>query len=319
MSDSYHYPPEVFSLLVDTIPLLCRSKDDVLLFLRGAGIPLADLADLQRRVNTDRENINKYEITRTVLQTINERGDSYLRHRREVLKRVVEFEDYSSCWPADQLKAKGLTAEIRRVVNVKDSFTKMSQERDKEKGERVHAATLAREQALERQSRLAQVKSDFYALFGMANEPQKRGIHLEKVLNDLFGVFGILVKENFKRRSPDGPEVIEQIDGVIELDAHLYLVEMKWVSGPIGVGLISQHLVRLFSRADARGLFIASDGYAETTISQCRDFLSQKIIALCTLHEFVALLEREGNLQELLRKKVRIAELDKQPFQEILA
>jgi len=32
MAEAFHYPPEILSLLVDTIPLLCRSKKDVVLF-----------------------------------------------------------------------------------------------------------------------------------------------------------------------------------------------------------------------------------------------------------------------------------------------
>jgi len=43
MADSFHYPPEILKLLIDTIPLLCRSKKDVLLFLEGAGVEFADL------------------------------------------------------------------------------------------------------------------------------------------------------------------------------------------------------------------------------------------------------------------------------------
>lgn len=35
MDDRYHYPADVFNLLVDTIPLLCKSKKDVMLFLEG--------------------------------------------------------------------------------------------------------------------------------------------------------------------------------------------------------------------------------------------------------------------------------------------
>jgi len=35
---TFHYPPELFSLLVDVIPLLNRSKPDVLTFFRGAGV-----------------------------------------------------------------------------------------------------------------------------------------------------------------------------------------------------------------------------------------------------------------------------------------
>jgi len=319
MDESFHYPAELTNLLVDTIPLLCRSKDDVVLFFRGAGVPDADLADMQRRVLTDRSGINKYEIARTVVQRINEKGDRYLRPRREVVKRVVEFEDFSSCWPSDQLKAKGLVGEVRRVVNVKDSFTRMAEERDKEREERARTAQMARVQAQERRDRICAVKADLYALFALRDNPQHRGTHLEKVLNALFHAYGILVKENFKRRSPDSHEVIEQVDGVIELDARLYLVEMKWVAAPIGVGLISQHLVRLYGRADVRGFFIASDGYADTAISQCREALANKVIALCTLQEFVALLEGEGHLEDMLRRKIRAAELDKQPYLPVLS
>ncbi|HNL92227.1 MAG TPA: hypothetical protein PKH01_04950 [Pseudomonadales bacterium] len=95
MAEQFHYPPEVLSLLVDTIPLLCRSKKDVVLFLQDSGVDPSDLADVSRTVRTAPEAINKYEITRTVLAKVNIRGDSRLRPRREIIKRVVEFEDYS--------------------------------------------------------------------------------------------------------------------------------------------------------------------------------------------------------------------------------
>ena len=38
MTITYQYPPELFSLLVDAIAVLCKSKKDVLLFFRGAGV-----------------------------------------------------------------------------------------------------------------------------------------------------------------------------------------------------------------------------------------------------------------------------------------
>lgn len=252
MEESYHYPPEVLNLLVDTVPLLCRSKNDVLMFFRGAGVSELIMSDLSRRVSVDRENINKYEISRTVIQRINEKGDSELQTRREVVKRVVEFEDFSTCWPNDQLKAKGLVGELRRVVNVKDSFTRMSNEREREKQERIKMREKEIAEKRKRQEEIEKIKTDFYALFGLENEPQKRGKHLEKVLNALFSSYGILVKEDFKRVDPDGAGIIEQIDGVVELAGHIYLVEMKWVKGPVGVEKLSQHLVRIYGSHDAR-------------------------------------------------------------------
>jgi len=79
MNIIYHYPPELLTLLIDTIPLLCKSKNDTLSFLRGSGVDGNTLADLKRRVATDRENINKYEIVRTTLTRLNEKGEGSLK------------------------------------------------------------------------------------------------------------------------------------------------------------------------------------------------------------------------------------------------
>lgn len=318
MDKSYHYPPELTQLLIDTIPLLCRSKNDVLLFFRGAGTAETLMADLQSKLARDRSSVNKYELARTIIERLNTKGDSCLRQRRELLKRVVEFEDFSTCWPNDQLKAKGLVGEVRRVINVKDSFTRINKEREAEREQRLREAADQRKLKARRLAQLEAARANLYALFALEDKPQERGILLEKAINGLFSACGILVKENFKRHAPDNAKVIEQIDGVIELDGKLYLVEMKWVSEKIGVDLMAQHLVRLFSRADTRGLFIATNGFAETAISQCREALGQKIISLCGLDEIIAVLEARGSLDELLRKKIRAAELEKEPFVKVV-
>ncbi|MCX7365200.1 MAG: hypothetical protein NTV97_25680, partial [Alphaproteobacteria bacterium] len=120
---TYHFPPELFGLLVDTIPLLNRSKRDVITFFRGAGAP-SDITDgLTARLKEDRNSVNKYEMVRVVLDRLNSRGEATLRERREVVRRVVEFTNFDVCWPTDQLSARGLVASIREVVNQKDAFT----------------------------------------------------------------------------------------------------------------------------------------------------------------------------------------------------
>ena len=47
---------------------------------------------------------------------------------------------------ADELKAKGLVADIRKVVNVKDSFTRMKQEKEREQAERRRDVAIAARQ-----------------------------------------------------------------------------------------------------------------------------------------------------------------------------
>ena len=110
---TFHYPPELFNLLVDVLPLLNRSKPDVLVFFRGAGVPDSMISDITVHLRAAPKDVNKYQMVRTVLERLNAKGESTLRERREVLRRVVGFANFDSCWPDDQLKAKGLVASIR--------------------------------------------------------------------------------------------------------------------------------------------------------------------------------------------------------------
>lgn len=318
MAEHFHYPPEVFNLLVDTIPLLCRSKPDVILFLQGAGVASEDLAEVSRVVQTNRDVITKFEIVRKTLTKVNERGDSGLRPRREIIRRVTEFDSFDTCWDSDRLKAKGLVAELSKIVNVKDSFTRMKQERYSEREQ-----LLARQQAeqaitAERRAKITDVSKRLSALFAMDDKPQERGKLLEGVLNDLFKAYGIHVREDFRRKDPDTGTVLEQIDGVIELGGVIHLVEMKWLNAPVGIGEFSPHLSRLFMRPNANGIFIATNGYTDPVVAECRNALNLKTIFLCSLQEFVMLLQRQGDLVAFLKKKSQAAIVDKIPFLELL-
>jgi hypothetical protein len=319
MAEQFHYPPEVFSLLVDTVPLLCRSKQDVVLFFEGAGVSADDLAEVSHIVRTDRNAINKFEIVRNVLAKLNKRGDSGLRPRREVIKRVAEFDNFDTCWDSDRLKAKGLVAELGKTVNVKDSFTRMKQERDAERGQVLSRRHADQAEAAAKRAKIQDVSKRLFALFTLDEKPQERGKLLEVVLNDLFKAYGVHVREDFRRRSPDSGTVLEQIDGVIDLDGAIHLVEMKWLNVPVGMGEFSPHLSRLFLRANAHGIFIATNGYTESVVTECRNALNLKTIFLCSLQEFVVLLQRQGDLVELLKKKSQAAIVEKNPYLEILS
>lgn len=316
MNVIYHYPPELFQLLVDTIPRLCRSKRDVLTFFRGAGVGNSVTADIAAQLTQDRENINKYDIVRTVLSRLNETGDDALRERREVLKRVVEFEDFSVCWPNDRLEAQGLVAQIQRVINVKDSFTRMRQERDEEVRRHRETQRNIAEERRQRREALGEVLQDFHDLFKMDNA-QKRGLLLENVMNRFFAANGILLRENFRRSSEAGHGIVEQIDGVLEFDSHIYLAEMKWLNEPVGRRDVSEHLVRIYHRGDCRGIFVSYSGYTAPAIDACRDALNDMVIVLCELQEFVLLMEQEASLEEFLKAKIRGSIIDKQPLTKV--
>jgi restriction system protein len=308
----HHHPPELLALLIDTIPRLCKSKRDVLIFFQGAGVPASMLRDVAVRVQGNREAISKFEIARVVLARLNDAGDAGLAPRREVLRRVVEYEDFSSCWPNDRLEAEGLVARVRAVVNVKDSFTKLRQEHDRERRAHQEQRAAAAEEAARVRTERVAVREAFYGVFGETN-PQRRGTRLEQALNDAFRVYGIHVQDAFVRRAPEGV-ALEQIDGVIVLDGHVTLVEMKWYADPLGPGEVSQHLVRLYGRADVHGLIISYSGYTPAAVDVCRTALVQRVVTLCTLQEMVGVLARDGDRPGMLRQKVLAALLQKEPW-----
>ena len=275
----------------------------------------ATLQPFQQLLLTNNASFNKYPVAREVLTKINEQGESSLGTRRELLKRVSEFEDFSVCWENDRAVARGLVAQIRDVINVKDSFTRMRNEKDEEKRRHVEDQKVAAKTWQEQKAKQDRVKTDLFALFGV-QDAHKRGKLLEPVLNDLFACHDILVREAFTVKGNFGEGVIEQIDGLIELEGHFYLVEMKWWNAPIGVGDIAPHLVRVFNRGgQVRGLFISYTDFTEPAIAQCRDAMIQgAVVVLSKLDEIVSLLNAEGDLKKWLKTKLQTAIVDKQPF-----
>ena len=97
----FHYPLEQLQLLKNTIPLLCASKKDVILFFLGAGVPESWLADMKKQVETCRADITKLRIAHDVLEKLNLKKENHLRELHEVVRRVTGFEDFSTCCPTD--------------------------------------------------------------------------------------------------------------------------------------------------------------------------------------------------------------------------
>lgn len=317
LNDVFHYPPDLFELVVQTIPLLNRSKDSVLLFFKGAGVDEAVFSDITQIVRTNRNSITKFEICRRILERINENSEKYLRERREILKRITEFEAFSTCWENDQLKAKGLVAEIQKVINVKDSFTRMNQERRREAEQRKKEYLAKIEQIKKQKANLQNLKNDLFSLFSETNA-QKRGKNLEKVLNRYFKEYQISIKEDFMRTGEQGEGVIEQIDGIIELDNSIYLVEMKWKKDSIGSDDIYAHLGRIYHRANAHGIFISASGYSPSGITAAREALIKNaLLVLFDLEEFVKIIEHDDDFKKYLRDRIQSAIIDKQPYKKV--
>jgi hypothetical protein len=316
LNEVYHYPPELMNLLIDAIPCLCKSKRQVLLFFKGAGAKDAYLSDIEAVVQDNRDSISKRDMVSRVLERLNNDQDKSLAVRREVIKRIVQFDSFDACWPNDVMKAKGYVAEIQKIVNQKDSFTRMAIEREEE---RTKSAEIRKKElaVIElRNKEFDELKTKFFELFSSKN-PQERGRKLESILNKLFALDGVGIKESFTV-SEENVGVYEQIDGAIELSGNIYLVEMKWQQDAIDVMDVSRHLTRMFLRPEPKGIFISYSRYTETAIQTCKEALSKATIVLCTVEEVVKLLENRQNLKEFLQTKIQAATLTKEPLKIIM-
>jgi restriction endonuclease Mrr len=199
------------------------------------------------------------------------------------------------------------------MVNVKDSFTRMQQVMESnlnEERKKRQAEEQARLDALnyKRQKR-QELKSELIKLYQETN-PQKRGKELETILNRFFQIENILIRESFTITGENNEGIIQQIDGAIEVNSHLYLVEMKWWKEPLGSQDVSHHMMRIFLRSEARGIFISESGYTDAAITNIKKALNQKIIILLTLKDIFLLLEGDDSFESLLETKVRNAEID---------
>jgi hypothetical protein len=70
----------------------------------------------------------------------------------------------------------------------------------------------------------------------------------------------------------------------------------------------------VFGRHSSRGIFISATDYTEASIAECTVALSRAVVVLCSVREFVRLLEREGDLKEFLKTKIRAAVINKRPW-----
>lgn len=136
-------------------------------------------------------------------------------------------------------------------------------------------------------------------------------------MNGLFRAYDVLVAEDFRRKGGDGSGIAEQIDGGIEIDTQMFLVEMKWWADPLGPTEVSPHISRLLLRSGVSGIFMSNSEYTTAAIDMCRDFLQQQVLVLCTLREIVNVLNRDSDLVSMLRAKIRAAKLDRNPFKEV--
>ena len=174
------------------------------------------------------------------------------------------------------------------------------------------SAAVAEQERVERESRdereriqglrqfaddVTELRVRFLALHSAAN-PQQRGRDFEVLLTDLFKIFELEPRLAY---SLD----FEQIDGSLSFNTDDYIVEAKWLAGPVdraALDVFDQKVKR--KGKNALGLFVAVNGFT----SDARDQYSQRTTFL-TIDgsDLFFVLDGRLRLDELLAAKRRNA------------
>lgn len=312
MPDPHHWTPDLLEQLVETVPRLVKGKEALLDLFKGAGVPDSILRPHRELLSRSRDEFKKFTVARIVLTAINDLGDAGLSPRRQVLHRVTTFESFAGCYDNEREKAELGVRRVRELVDRKDSFTEMKQERERELESRRTEARIKAEAAAARTRELEEVRQVFAKLFPI-NDPQQRGRAFEAALTTLFKAHRISVLEPFTIYNDRGVPT-EQIDGVIEFDGMKWLVEAKWWMDGIDVPAVSQHCFRVYNRQAVGGLFISGTGYRASAIDVARQALTQRPVVLVTLQDLWQVIDAKGDVIAFLTERSHAARFKNNPF-----
>ena len=144
--------------------------------------------------------------------------------------------------------------------------------------------------------------------------PQERGYAFEKFLNTLFNTF------DMKARSPFCL-VGEQIDGSIEFEGNIYLIEAKWQNALVGnADLLALHGKVGGKATWSRGIFISYSGFTQEGLEAFSKGRPTNLIAV-TGQDLYFILEGGMSLDQMIRLKARLAAEEGRvhvPVQELL-
>lgn len=313
MATPYHYPPDLFNLLVEAIPRINKTKKDLLAFFKNVGTPSNFLNKYYNIIKSNPKLISKKDITREILEHLNSNNSNeYLGIRRRLLQCVVDFTAFNTCYENDIDVAKARISDIKQLVALKDSVTKQEQFLAHERQEKIKARQVQLNAISASKAKFETIVNNFNQLFTMPN-PQMRGKTLETVLNDLFSFFKIGIKDAFCIADEESGKIYEQIDGVVELNGYLTLIEMKWENSPIGADKVSRFIARIFLRYNVDGIIISCSSFTDTSIFAAKDALAQKSIALIDLQDIYKLLMLKKDLPTYFISVMREVRLRKNP------
>ena len=160
------------------------------------------------------------------------------------------------------------------------------------------AETFREGQKNQRSVDLEALKREFLGLHE-SQDRQQAGLQLEKVMNKLFALHDLAPREPFR-------VIGEQIDGSLELDYEIYLLEAKWQQNPSPAADLYVFREKVSGKSQfTRGVFLSINGVsrdAQDAITRGK----QPNFFVIDGYDIMMLLEDNMDLRTFLRRRQRL-------------
>ena len=241
----------------------------------------------------------KRNIVRNLLDFLSRNQDKFQADLLRLMTEVARIDDFSHLVRLDDGEEKaGKARESVEALRKLTAAHEALYNDEKEKEERRQAAHEALLKTTAIRESLSELTQEYYQLLGAEN-PQKRGYRLEKMLRKLFEIFDLDPKASFRI-------VGEQIDGAFTFDGTDYLLEAKWQKEPVSADDLDSLGGKLARKLDnTLGLFISINGFSEDGVKAHSS--GRRLTILMDGSDLMAVIEGRIDLVQLLLRKRRHA------------
>lgn len=286
------FTEEVEILIKDGIANLYWYKGDLHKAWLRSGVLMGVKDEIAHLRNNDGQELSKrQQMDRLYEHLRNGEYNRRLEISRNFVRILIEQKTFTPQGQKHRIEvAERSSLKLREIIR--------QQEKDRVYRESIRAsAEKASRETYE--SKLGEIREKF----AEAHEfpPQKKGYALEKLFTELMRISGIPVEEPFRIEG-------EQLDGAIKYDGHYYLVELKWTADKADPKEIGHFFYKVSGKLQARGLFLAMNGFTSGAISTLPKGKELNVLLLDGNH-FTNVIYGLYKFQELLEHAISQASL----------
>lgn len=304
---------EVKKLTIEIIASLVYKKTQMYeLILRPAGISDKFFGSLMKKRNVDGKPLTKRDMGVIIVNEL-EKKPEFRKNINSIIKIAANWNQFHLT--DNEMLARATVQKAREVMNVIDIMAEkekeyLAEEKEKERKrleEERRKAKVEWESEIQNQSKLLLMMYDELVL--MKNNPHKRGLMLEELVNMLFNVYDIALMQSFRRNGGG-----EQIDGAFKLDGWHYLVEMKWTSQLTDMKQLDSLYGKIArSGKQTMGLFLSIGGWSSHVVPLMKQH-PDKSIFLMDGFDLRVVLTQEMSLINILQRKIAKFNIESEPF-----